>query len=199
MEDREYLARLRAIKPVILSDSDLVGRIHGTFGHQYLGHALPQGSQVLGRGDSNLVYGVGSIENPTTGETLWLALRLCHAAPQLVPTDLSTAGISILLQELSSYEGAFMADRNPPYFAGLVRVPVWDKSLQHAGIITEDISKGNSLILRSVGDEEVIRTNPDGSEEFFYVDPLWGGDLPSINSGVYLGDTHRVDIDGLNS
>ena len=189
----EYYRRTLQVKPLIEADTLLLKRIDSVFRNLYVGGALAEGVQPIGRGGLHVVYGVGKICNPETRAELYLAVRLNHRIPY-------ESGLfsSPLEEQLGAYEYAFNRGPNPPpYFVAAVTSSLDLKpaiSDRVAGIITEDLSCGKKITLSSPTDENYVeRWRPDCSEgELFFVDPNFG--CPSEGGKKYLQRKARIDL-----
>tara|TARA_Y100000310_G_C20618378_1_gene781898 strand:+ start:271 stop:870 length:600 start_codon:yes stop_codon:yes gene_type:complete len=198
MPVEEYLGRIERLKPVVLADADICRGINGTFEGLYSSEGItPDDVLNLGEGVISQVYGVGMIVDTSDGREVYLALKLFRSEAIFVPSE-PHLGTEPMTRDLAAYAGAFIAERNPPYFSTLVTAKSgWNPPLRGCGILTEDVSMGKTRELKPIGEIEVedyVRTNPDGSKEVFFLDPQHFGRLPSFNGGLFLEDRLRIDI-----
>lgn len=194
LEARKYLSRIARLKPEILRQQDLVVRIKGIFLYRYEEGSLVEGTYALGQGNNHAIYGIGSVKDPETEKDIFLALRIHRSYPIVSLSRPSPCDLGPLLDELSAYECAFTSGKNPPYFAGIVRVSFGNKNFHYSGIITEDISCGKLFTLEERRDGNVVRMKPDGIEELFYLDPVSSGNLSSAERALYLRKAYRIDV-----
>ncbi|MBI2676019.1 MAG: hypothetical protein HYX24_06180 [Candidatus Aenigmarchaeota archaeon] len=190
----EYYGRVLRLKPFILGDRAMISRIKGTFTHQYLGEALPEDIMVLGHGQMHSVYSVGAIDDSIDGRKIHVALRVVKKRPYMLEGPDA-------IRELGAFERAFNTHKNPPYFTGIV---AWNNEgpgklhRQSAILITEDISQGKALRIVPKFHEDrefVMRANPDGSPETFFIDPFYYEDKLDTETGEkYASDEARIDL-----
>ena len=194
VEAREYPSRIARLKPEILKQENLVDRIKRLFHYKYNDGPAVNGSRSIGAGSNHVVYGIGAVKDPKNERDFFLALRLLRSYPIVTSLKPNPEHLSELFDEIRAYEGAFLAERNPPYFAGIIRVSFDNKNLQYCGIITEDISCGGSFLIEERGREDVVRIKPDGAEERFYLDPTSFGSFPSVDTTIYMQKKYRIDV-----
>jgi len=180
---QEYLNRWLGLKPQIESDYSVLGNIVGVFDYLYRYKKLPKSVVELGEGESHILYNVGQV-----GE-LEIALRITKWSIKLIYTSdiLLKDPKSDLEDEIACFVDAYVSDRNPPLFVGIIN---WKDYL---AILTEDVSKCGKLRLESVSWTDFDRINDDGTKERFFLDPHISPGCFE-DSQEYLSESGRINI-----
>jgi len=157
-------------KPIIEANRDVMAGMEEAVLDLYSGlparHALP-----LGEGQDHSVYSVGSVADPSSGQDLHIAVRCRRWRTYSI-------GEIMLYDELAYFVQAYLDGEKPPYFVGVFSWEHDGEEGRHAGIVTEDLTKGKRLHAESDRLEHMVIVNEQGERERFYIDPIGGFKRP---------------------
>lgn len=184
----EYFNRVVTLKPVILADEQMAGRMGSVFRHHIQSDELDPEVVLLGEGYLKVNYGVGKVHNPETGQDLYIAMKLSKGKSLnylFAPGDMPITGL------FADLEKAFAFEKNVPYFTGTV---AWRSPQQTPffAILTEDMTNGGDLEVeqKRYFDHDVLLV--DGSQEVI-IEPTR---IPLTNpmGFRYFSDEARIDL-----
>ena len=161
-----YFARWQRIKPQIESSPTIVNSIDEVFSHVY--NKTGTRALLLGHGDSHEVYHVGEVVDPRNGTNICVAVRLYYCSFDDLGYSLENGGV-LLASHLEKFEGAFAADENPPYFAGLASWINPTNGKQIIGFVLEDASEKKKYSFRKYEYDHQYEVRSDGKK--FFLDP----------------------------
>ncbi len=185
-----YYRRTLRMKSVLERDTGILRNAGSVFRNVYLKERLQEGVVEIGRGSNNIFFGIGKTYDPENpARDIYLGLRLNKDFP------FERYGKKFPAQ-FGAYERAYCCEIPPPYFAVAVTYRLLGENSKIIGaMLTEDLSRGNTVQIHAPFNEDYIERIMDERRERFFVDPNdWYGQGFEDLGAKYVEDRARIDV-----